>query len=118
MGMQDVIIIVILVVLIGFGAYRMWLQLSGTKTCCGGTKEKIKTKKLTNILGTKTVHIEGMHCDSCKNSVTKALNSLDGVSAKVNLAKKTAKVSFNHQIEDDEIIKIIEKRGFKVLSVE
>lgn len=116
--MQDIIIIIILVCLISFGTYRMWLQLSGRKTCCGGTKERIKTKKLDNIIGVKTVYIEGMHCDSCKNSVTKALNSLDGVSAKVTLPKKSAKVSFSRQIEDDEIIKIIEKRGFKVLSID
>ncbi|MFI3141198.1 MAG: heavy metal-associated domain-containing protein [Clostridia bacterium] len=118
MQSKDVIIIIILIAIIGFALYKTWLQLSGKKTCCGGTKEKIKPKKLKTTLGTMTVHIEGMHCDSCKNSVTKALNAMDGVSAKVNLSKKIAEVSFDHEVSKDEIKNAIEKRGFKVTSID
>lgn len=118
MQSTDIIIIIILVIIIGFAAYKTWLQLSGKKTCCGGTKEKIKPKKLKNVAGTMTVHIEGMHCDSCKNNVTKALNALDGVSGKVNLSKKIAEVSFDHEVSKDEVKNAIEKRGFKVTSID
>ena len=49
-----------------------------------------KKKKLKNIIGQKRVQIEGMTCEHCKNRVENALNRLEGVSAKVNLKKKTA----------------------------
>ena len=52
-----------------------------------------KKKKLKNIIGQKRVQIEGMTCEHCKNRVENALNRLEGVSAKVNLKKKTAVVS-------------------------
>lgn len=118
MGSQDIIIIIVLIGLIGFGGYRTWLQLSGKKTCCGGTKETVKVKKLKNVIGTKTIHIEGMHCDHCKNSITNALNTIEGVSGKVNLTKKIATVSFNKSISDEELIEAITKKGFEVISIE
>lgn len=118
MQSKDIIIIIILAIIIGFALYKTWLQLSGKKTCCGGTKEKIKPKKLKTTAGTMTVHIEGMHCDSCKSNVIKALNAIDGVSAKVNLSKKIAEVSFDREISKDEIKNAIEKRGFKVTSID
>ena len=52
-----------------------------------------KKKKLKNIIGQKRVQIEGMTCEHCKNRVENALNRLEGVSAKVNLKKKTADLS-------------------------
>ena len=116
--MQDIIIVIILVVLIGFGLYKAWLQFSGKKTCCGGTKESIKPQKLSNIMGSYTVHIDGMHCDSCKNAVTKAFNKLDGTSAKVNLSKKFAEVSYSRELTHEEITKTIEKLGFKVTTID
>lgn len=114
----DIIIIIIIAVLIGFGGYKTWLQLSGKKTCCGGTKENIKPKKLKNPIGAKIVHIEGMHCNNCKNSVTKALNALDGASGKVDLTKKIAVVSFEHEISDEEITQAIKSKGFEVRKIE
>lgn len=118
MKLIDLIILIMIAALVGFGCYKMWLQLSGRKTCCGGTKEKVKAKKLKNVIGTKIVHINGMHCEHCKNSVTKALNALDGVSGKVDLAKKIATVSFEQDISDETIIEAIEDKGFEVTKIE
>lgn len=118
MKLVDIITMAVIVVLMGGGFYRMWLQLSGRKTCCGGTKERVKSKKLKNIIGTKTVHIDGMHCDTCKNSITNALNALDGVSGKVNLSKNIAIVSFEHEVADYLLIKTIENKGFTVSKIE
>lgn len=118
MNTMDIIIGLIILALVAYGGYKMWLQLSGKKTCCGGTKEVIKPKKLNKVIGKKTVHIEGMHCDNCKNSVTKALNALDGVSGKVDLSKKLAVVSFEVEISNEEITKAIEAQGFEVSEIE
>ena len=66
-----------------------------------------KKKKLKNIIGQKRVQIEGMTCEHCKNRVENALNRLEGVSAKVNLKKKTAVVSMEKEVEDMQLQKAV-----------
>ena len=70
-----------------------------------------KKKKLKNIIGQKRVQIEGMTCEHCKNRVENALNRLEGVSAKVNLKKKTAVVSMEKEVEDMQLQKAVEQAG-------
>lgn len=45
------------------------------------------------------------------------LNQLDGVSAKVNLKRKTAVVSMEKEVEDEEIKKAIENAGYEVIEI-
>ena len=45
-------------------------------------------------MSTADLVIGGMTCASCATRVEKKLNRLDGVSATVNLATETARVSF------------------------
>ena len=68
-------------------------------------------------MGKKTVKIQGMHCDHCVASVTEAINSIDGASAKVDLKKEEAVVSYDRTLDDDKIRKAVEKAGFKVVSI-
>ena len=49
----------------------------------------------------KHLIIDGMLCRHCVASVTEALESLDGVTAKVNLKKQSATVTLTHPIADD-----------------
>lgn len=64
-----------------------------------------------------TVHIEGMHCKHCQNSVDSALNSIEGVYARVNLKRGIAEISCKNEISDNEIIGAIESLGFKVTDI-
>lgn len=118
MNTIDIIIGLLIVAILGFAGYKTWQKLTGKASCCGGTKEKVPTKKIKNVIGKKCINIEGMHCGSCKNSVLKGLQSIEGVSAKVSVEHKNAVVSFNQEISDEELAKVIEKRGFKVVSIE
>lgn len=72
---------------------------------------------MKNIIGQKRVQIEGMTCEQCKNRVEDALNRLEGVSAKVNLKKKTAVVSMEKEIEDMQLQKAVEQAGYKVIQI-
>ena len=76
-----------------------------------------KKKKLKNIIGQERVQIEGMTCEHCKNRVENALNRLEGVSAKVNLKKKTAVVSMEKEVEDMQLQKAVEQAGYKVIQI-
>ena len=110
--MADVIAVLILVVLIGgAAAYLIRAKRNGVK-CVGcpaggncSDRRKRKRKKLSGpIIAKKTIVISGMHCEHCVQSVTDSLNQIDGVSAKVDLAKGWAEVSLDREVEDDVLI--------------
>lgn len=63
----------------------------------------------------KTLIIEGMTCAACSTRVEKALNKLEEVvSANVNLSTNKATVQYpSGALEEDTLIKTIEKAGYK-----
>jgi len=121
--MSDVIIILILIVILGFAVKSSIKHFKGEGTCCGGGSGQVKTKRPKKkkldgpVIGTRTIKISGMHCQNCVNSVTRALNSLDGVSAKVSLRDNSAEVSFDRSVEEDRLRRAVEDAGFEVLSI-
>lgn len=65
----------------------------------------------------KIIEIEGMNCAHCVAKVTKALNAIEGVDAKVDLKKKSAVVTLKSDIEDQVFKDAIEEVDFKVISI-
>ena len=63
------------------------------------------------------VLIEGMSCNHCKQHVEEALNSLDGVSATVDLKKKCAMVENTKNVSNQQIINAVENAGYKVKKI-
>lgn len=113
--MTDIIIIGILIVLISVGIYSSRKHFRGEGGCCGGgSSVKVKRKRLKHVIRQRTLIVEGMSCEHCKNRVESRLNELEGVSAKVNLKQKTVVVSMSREISDEELINIIEKAGYQV----
>ena len=55
--------------------------------------------------------IGGMTCASCAARVEKKLNKLDGVTATVNFATETARVSFPAAMPATELISVVEQAG-------
>lgn len=66
-----------------------------------------------------TILIDGMSCSNCVNSITRALNDLQGIDqVHVDLANKQAVVSFNQNLINIEtIIQHIEALGFDAQSI-
>ncbi len=56
--------------------------------------------------------IGGMTCASCAARVEKKLNKLDGVTATVNFATETARVSYPGTASPDELIAAVEQAGY------
>ena len=56
--------------------------------------------------------IGGMTCASCAARVEKRLNKIDGVTATVNLATETARVSFPAAIRPDELVAAVAQAGY------
>lgn len=117
--MVDFVIAGILILLIIIGIRSCVKHFKGEGGCCGGGSHvKTKRKKLKQVVKQRTVVIEGMTCEHCKASVESRLNVLDGVSAKVNLKRKTALVSMEKNVEDEVIKKAIEKAGYEVVDIQ
>lgn len=116
--MTDIIIIGILLVVMLIGLRSTIKHFKGEGGCCGGgSSVKVKKKKLKNVIARKTIIIEGMTCDHCKNRVERFLNEMVGVSATVNLKKKQALVSMEREIPDEEFRALIEKAGYEVVEI-
>ena len=65
---------------------------------------------------TRTMTIEGMMCKHCAARVETALNAIDGVTAAVDLAAKTAAVT--GEAEDAVLRKAVEDAGYTVVSID
>lgn len=65
----------------------------------------------------KTLRLDGMTCAHCQARVEKALNALDGVSASVSLAEKTAALTLTQDVPDRVLIKTVEDAGYTVVSI-
>ncbi|NLO97075.1 MAG: heavy metal translocating P-type ATPase [Peptococcaceae bacterium] len=65
----------------------------------------------------KIMKIEGMSCSHCSGRVEKALNSLDGVKAVVDLEKKTASITLEKEVSDEILKNAVEDAGYKVVDL-
>lgn len=66
----------------------------------------------------KIIKIEGMSCGHCSARVEKALNSIEGVDAKVDLDKKIAKCKLSKDVDNDVLSKAVTDAGYEVVGVE
>jgi Cu+-exporting ATPase len=66
----------------------------------------------------KTIKIKGMTCNNCKIHVEKALNSLDGVKAEVNLENNLARVLLSKEISNETLKQAVKESGYEVTSIE
>ena len=121
--MVDAIIILVVVVLLIFALKGSIKHFRGEGACCGGGSGSVKTKKAKKktldgpVVGRRMIRISGMHCQNCVNSVTSALNAIEGVSARVSLKEGSAEVSYDREVDETELKEAVEKAGFKVISI-
>ena len=117
---SNLIVIILLVAIILLAAKSSIAHFKGEGACCGGGgKQKlVRPQRLKNIVAVKKVHIEGMMCDHCAARVHNALNSLEGVNAKVSLSKKTAIVKSDRELEEEKIKEVIADLGYAVTVME
>ena len=66
----------------------------------------------------KTMNIEGMMCPNCQKHVDKALNSIEGVEATVDLKNNCAYLKLSHDVDESILIKAVEDAGYSVKGFE
>jgi len=67
---------------------------------------------MSQLIEPVTLSVQGMTCSSCVNSVEKALNKVEGVSATINFATETAHILAPADMNPKDLIKIVEKAGY------
>ena len=65
----------------------------------------------------KVLEIKGMMCGHCAGHVARALNSIPGVKATVDLANKTATVEAASPVEDNVLIEAVQNAGYEVTAI-
>lgn len=65
----------------------------------------------------KTLVIEGMSCSHCSDRVEKALNAIKGVSAKVDLQNKLARLQVDENVDIDGVVNAVIDAGYNVVAV-
>ena len=117
--MANVIVVAVVIVLLGFALKGTLKHLKGESPCCGGGDTIIiEDKKLDGpVIGKKTVKISGMHCEHCVKAVTEVINKIDGAAAKVNLSENEAVVSYDRELDDEQLRKIVKDAGYRVVSI-
>lgn len=121
--MSDAVIILVIVVFLIFALKGSIKHFKGEGACCGGGSGSVKPKKPKKktldgpVIGRCTIRVSGMHCQNCVNSVTRALNDIEGVSARVSLKANRAEVSYDREVDETELKQAVEKAGFKVISI-
>ena len=78
-----------------------------------------ETIERSNEMDSRKVEIviDGMACSHCSGRVEQALNALEGVSATVDLAQKTAFVTVTGDVSNDKLSATVTDCGYTVVEV-
>jgi Cu+-exporting ATPase len=68
---------------------------------------------MSQLLEPVTLSVQGMTCSSCVNTVEKALNKVEGVSATINFATETAHILAPADMNPKDLIRIVQKAGYE-----
>ena len=116
--MENAIILGLVLVVLVLALLRAKKHFRGG--CCSSGSGVIREKKTLSgtIICTKTLTVEGMHCENCEARLENALNRLEGVLCKASHKRGTARVSCTIPVSDGELKAVVEKLGYKVRRIE
>ncbi len=80
-------------------------------------KNPVKDKNKEHYPFEATLEIRGMSCQNCAIHVENALNSLEGVWAKVSLSKRTAMVLMKSELSDAQLSRPVAAAGYSVCEI-
>jgi len=120
MDMGTAVIVGVLIVIVMLSVRSSLKHFKGQGGCCGGADDVKPEKKVLEgeKIAEKILHIEGMHCENCQNSVERQLNRIDGVVAKASYKKKNAVVMMDREVDDEELIRAVARADYQVVEIE
>ena len=114
-----ILLVIVLLCIYSIKSYIKKLQ-SG---CCGKESDDVKKVRVSDKNPAHypykvKMSVKGMTCSHCKVRVENALNSLEGVWAKVDLKDHTALVHMKKKISDEKLVTTVEEAGYHIDTVE
>lgn len=115
--MANVIIVLILLALVGYGIYSFVHHLTRGGGCCGEheppvKKVKVEDRNKAHYPHTLVLGVDGMTCQNCQRHVENALNTLPDTLAEVNLSARNVTVWTKGDADEEVIRKAIRDAGY------
>lgn len=115
--MANIIIVLILVALVGYGIYSYVHHLTRGGGCCGerdaaAKKVKVGDHNKAHYPHTLVMGVDGMTCQNCQRHVENALNTLPDTLAEVNLSARNVTVWTKADADEEVIRKAIRDAGY------
>lgn len=92
-----------------------YVPLEASSPAADVNKESFKSKGIDIMK--KTIKINGMMCGHCIAHVEKALNAIDGVTAKASLEDNAAYVTLDKNVDDAVLKAAVEEAGYEVTGI-
>lgn len=115
--MSSIIVVVVFILLVALSLFSTVKRFVSGKTCCGGGSSTVSIepsdKDKSHYSSCVSFEISGMKCKGCVETITNALNSIDGVYAeKVSLKNKKATVLLKDYVVMETICSSLTKLGY------
>ena len=120
--MGNIIIIFILLVIVVLALGSIKKRIKYGSACCGTrdaapAKIKVRDKNKSHYPFVYMMTVDGMVCSNCARHVENALNSKDGLWAKVNIEKKNVTVRAKAEVKEEEFSRIIRDAGYTMMDI-
>lgn len=120
MNPSTIIILLILALVAGYGAYSYMKKLKKGGGCCGEFEEAVKKVKVRdrnkkNYPYKTVIKIDGMSCGNCAARVENALNALGDTLAEVQLGDRQATVYTKQPADPEKLRKAVSDAGYTML---
>lgn len=112
MNMANIVVTVLIILLVVLICMPLIKRMISQEDCCGNQQIKVSKKRLKKPVGKYTLTVDGMHCKNCEKKVTEAINDIDGLAAKVSLARMEVVISYEKAPMKDEVIKRLGELNF------
>ena len=118
--MGTIIVLLVLAIIVVCAILSIRKRIKYGSACCGThdaapAKIRVRDKNKAHYPYTYTLTVDGMHCSNCARRVENALNSKDGVWAKVNLENKSVLVRAKSQLKWEDFSTLITKAGYTLI---
>lgn len=115
--MTEAVIIILLIAVIAFSAYKTVTKLRKGGGCCGEHEQAeksvtVKDRNKQNYPYSAELKISGMTCSNCAKRVENALNSTEGIWARVDLNSNTAHIRMKHETDVRMLCGIVAGAGY------
>ena len=115
--MANIIIVLILAAMVGYGIYSYVHHLTHGGGCCGerdaaAKKVKVEDRNKAHYPHTLVMGVDGMTCQNCQRHVENALNILPDTLAEVDLSAQKVTVWTKADADEDAIRQAIRDAGY------